>query len=53
MTAYESGTLLEVMAEYSEELVNEIAAPSPGLRCEERAVVVLLKQQLIQELQAV
>ncbi len=52
LDAYESGTLLEIMAEHSEGVAAAIADPTPNLRCEERAVVILLKQQLIQELQA-
>jgi DNA topoisomerase-1 len=52
LDAYESGALLQVMAEHSQELADAIADPTSGLRCEEQAVVVLLKQQLIQELQA-
>jgi DNA topoisomerase-1 len=46
--AYQSGSLGEVMAKLVEE---EIPSLPSGLRSEEQAVVTLLKQQLIQEIQ--
>jgi len=49
LDAYELGSLFEVMAKYLEQ---ELEEESHQLRCEEQAVVSLLKQQLIQELAA-
>jgi DNA topoisomerase-1 len=53
LDAYQSGTLIQIMAEHSKEMAEAIADSPWGLRCEERALVMLLKQQLIQELQAI
>lgn len=52
LEAYQSGALIQVMAEHSQELNSAIAESAACLRCEERAVVMILKQQLIQEMQA-
>lgn len=49
LEAFELGSLFEVMAT---QLQQELEEPTSALRCEEQAVVLLLKHQLIQEIAA-
>ncbi len=47
LESYQNGSLSEVMAKF---LTDENLESNKGLHCEEQAVVMLLKQQLIQEI---